>query len=91
MNRKPRKPRKSLTQTIEEELAMPVVVTINGTRHRTTAFGAIILQLFQKSLRGNRRARKMMLRYHDFARSLSRDPTTFEVILVSKETGKELD
>ena len=81
--------RKPLAQIIEEELSKRIVITINGVQQRTTVFGVIVFQLLQKALRGNRQAQKMLLRYHEFARSLNRNTKNFEVILVNQKTGKK--
>ena len=59
--------RESTIAIIDRLLANKVPITINGETMQVPAFKAIILQLLQKAVSGNRRALRALLRYKKFA------------------------
>jgi Family of unknown function (DUF5681) len=61
------KPPESLVATIDRLLRTPLQITVNGETKRLSALEAIIMQLVQKSMSGNRRASRVLLKYQEFA------------------------
>jgi hypothetical protein len=61
------KPPESLVATIDRLLFTPLQVTLNGETKNVSALEAIILQLVQKSMAGNGRASRILLKYQEFA------------------------
>jgi hypothetical protein len=65
-HRKP-KIRESAVETIDSLLLAPIQITLSGETKTVSALEAIILQLIQKSMAGNSRASRVLLRYQEFA------------------------
>ena len=63
--RKGRKP--GLKATLHARLFERIPVTINGGPRYATVLEAVILQLLQKAATGDARARRLLLRYQEFA------------------------
>lgn len=58
-----------LTQMIELALQRTIQVTEGDRRRRMSVFEAIVIQLWAAAVRGNSRARRVLLEYRDFAAS----------------------
>jgi hypothetical protein len=52
---------------IDRLMLNPVQITVNGEQTTVTALEAIMLQLLQKGMEGNRRPRRVMLKYQELA------------------------
>jgi hypothetical protein len=61
------KPPESSVTMIDRLLAAPVHITVNGEAKKVTALEAIVFQLLQKEMAGNRQAARTLLRYREFA------------------------
>ena len=64
-----RKARRAATtaEIIDKLLLAPIDITENGIARRVTTLEAIVLQLWQKELDGNRRALDVRLKYQELA------------------------
>ena len=62
----------SLVNVIDRMLLAPVRVTHDGEPREIATLEAIVLQVLQKALSGNARARRVFLRYLEFASQGSR-------------------
>ena len=62
--RKGRKP--GLKASLHARLFERIVVTVNGDTRRCTVLEAVMLQLLQKAVTGDARARRLLLRYQEF-------------------------
>jgi len=52
---------------IDRLLLNPVPITVNGEQRTVTALEAIVLQLLRKGMEGSAGARRVMLKYLEFA------------------------
>jgi|SRR5579859_709490 len=77
VNRKRRKrkgdePTKKLSELVSDYLGEEIMVRENGVPKRMTNYEAITTQLLIKAFGGNAKARKVLMRYAEYARK--RDP-----------------
>ena len=72
-NKRRREPRKSesVAEMIDRLLLGPVQITVNGEKESVLTLTAIMFQLFQKAFAGNTRAKRVLLKYQEFARNSS--------------------
>ena len=59
---------------IDRLLLNPVPITVNGEQTTVTALEAIVLQLLRKGMEGSARARRVMLKYLEFANQKCEEP-----------------
>src|SRR5260370_13081953 len=86
--RQPR-PSESVIAMIDRLLDAPVKITKNGTPTIMTALEAIVHQLLQKSLSGNKKANRALLEFQDFAR-LHEAGGQIEIVFVDNEYTRAL-
>jgi hypothetical protein len=72
-----RKARRAATtaEIIDKMLLAPIEITENGVPRQVTTLEAILLQLWQKELDGNRRALAIRLKYEELDQTIA-EPTT---------------
>jgi Family of unknown function (DUF5681) len=72
-NKRRREARKSesVSEMIDRLLLDPVQITLNGEKETVLTLTAIMFQLFQKAFAGNTRAKRVLLKYQEFARNSS--------------------
>lgn len=61
----------SMAEMIDRLLGLPVEITVRGEQERTNALKAIMFQLFQKAFSGSDRAKRVLLKYKEFATKYS--------------------
>jgi Family of unknown function (DUF5681) len=80
--RRPKEPQGTVSMT-DRLLLARVQITLNGEKKRIPVLEAIVLQLQQKELSGNRQASRVLMRYQEFAtRNLKK---TLELRFVDNE------
>jgi hypothetical protein len=65
-NRRPKEPEGTVSM-IDRLLLARVQITLNGEKKRIPVLEAIVLQLQQKELSGNKQASRVLMRYQEFA------------------------
>jgi hypothetical protein len=69
---------------IEDALATEIEMTENGNRRRITILEAILMQLWKKTVAGNKRAMRVMRKYEALAETM---PDTYVEKPIDPETA----
>jgi hypothetical protein len=81
-------PTETTLAVIDQLLVGPVQIVMNGETKKMSALEAILFQLLQKSLSGDKKAQRALREYEEFANR--NQAAQFEIVFVDNEYTKAL-